>query len=148
MSARTRRSPIRRSTSGHEHAMVDAVEARLDVRFDDPLVVRGSLGEVVNLGDGVLCSASWSVAVGRDVEAGLEDRLQHQLEGHLHHPVLECGNPQPADLAAFLGDAPLPDRERFERAVLELLTELDKEPLSAVVVLDEAACKDVDSRRA
>jgi hypothetical protein len=72
---------------GHDDLMVEPVKARLDVRLDHPLVGRSGVGEVDDLGDGVLGAASRSVAVGRDVEVNLEDRLQHQLQGHLHHAV-------------------------------------------------------------
>jgi site-specific DNA recombinase len=72
---------------GHDDLMVEPVKACLDVRLDHPLVGRSGVGEVDDLGDGVLGAASRSVAVGRDVEVNLEDRLQHQLQGHLHHAV-------------------------------------------------------------
>ena len=37
-----------------------------------------------------------------------EDRLQHQLQGGLHYPVGDRGDPQAALFAAWFGDHPLP----------------------------------------
>src|SRR5439155_6924881 len=48
-----------------------------------------------------------------------DDRLEHQLEGGLDHPVPHRGDPQVAELAAPLGDVPHPDREWAEGAGLE-----------------------------
>ena len=67
----------------------EPVKARLDVRFDDPLVLRGGVREVDNLGDRVMRPPSGPIAVGRRIEAALKDRLQDELEGHLHDPILD-----------------------------------------------------------
>ena len=74
-----------------DKAVWEAVEARLDVRLHDPLIGAGR--EVVDLGDRVLRPTTGPVGVARRVEAGLEDRLQDELEGHLAHAVAESGDP-------------------------------------------------------
>jgi hypothetical protein len=68
----------------------------------------------MNLGDRVLGPAPRPKPVGARLEVGLEDRLQHQLEGGLHDPVADRRDPQSAQPAAALGDQPLLDRLRPE----------------------------------
>jgi hypothetical protein len=70
------------------------------------------------------------------LEVGLEDRLQHQLEGGLHDPVAQRRDPQPARLAAAFGDPPLLDRHRPKAPGAKLLTQLVQEPLDAQQLLD------------
>jgi hypothetical protein len=53
--------------------MRDFVEARFDVTLDHPLI--GAAGQVVDLGDGVLGSASGAEAIGTWLKVRLEDRL-------------------------------------------------------------------------
>jgi hypothetical protein len=118
---------------GHERPSVHAVETRLDVKLGNPLI--GVIAEVDDLGDGVLGPAAGSPTVGGGVEVALKDRLQHQLQGHLHHPVSQGSNPQVADLPALLGDAPLLDRKRLEGSILEGGPNVLQEPLHAVSVL-------------
>jgi len=48
------------------------------------------------------------------VEIGLEDRFQDQLEGHLRHPVAQCGDAEQAQFPALLRYCHLPDRQRAE----------------------------------
>ena len=60
----------------HESGVVDLVEARRDVTLQHPLVGAGT--EVVDLGDGVLGSASGTEAVAARLEVRLEDWLEHQ----------------------------------------------------------------------
>jgi hypothetical protein len=67
--------------------MRDGVEAGLQITLDHPVVA--VVDEVHHLGDGVLRPASGPVGVARPVLVGLEDRLQHELERHLHDPVPE-----------------------------------------------------------
>lgn len=88
----------------HQGGVIDLVEARLDVRLENPLVIRGPRGELVHLGDRVLRPSSGPVR-GR-VEVGFEDRLQHQFQRRPDDPVRHGGDPQAADLAARLGDPP------------------------------------------
>jgi hypothetical protein len=66
----------------HQGRVVDAVEARLDVRLEHPLI--RAAGEVAHLGDRVLRPAPGPKPVGARLKISLEDRLQHQLEGGLH----------------------------------------------------------------
>src|SRR6266508_2433770 len=77
------------SHAPHQGGVVDLVEARLDVRFEHPLVIASRGAKEVDLSDGVLGSAPRAEAVGAWLEVRFEDRLQHQLQGGLHHPV--CG---------------------------------------------------------
>ena len=90
----------------HQGGVIDLVEARLDVRLENPLVIRGPRGELVYLGDRVLRPSSGPEPVRGRVEVGFEDRLQHQFQRRLNDPVRHGGDPQAADLAARLGDPP------------------------------------------
>jgi hypothetical protein len=82
--------------------VVDLVEARRDVTFQDPLV--GARREVVDLGDGVLGSTLRAEAVAARLEVRLEDRLQDQLQTSLHDPV---PHGRDAQAAAFAGSSRL-----------------------------------------
>jgi hypothetical protein len=62
--------------------------------------------------DSVLSTPAWPEAVGARRKVGLPDRLQHQLACGLGHPVADGRDPQPALLAARLGDQPLPHGQR------------------------------------
>ena len=90
----------------HQGGVIDLVEARLDVRLENPLVIRGPRGELVYLGDRVLRPSSGPEPVRGRVEVGFEDRLQHQFQRRPDDPVRHGGDPQAADLAARLGDPP------------------------------------------
>jgi Recombinase/Recombinase zinc beta ribbon domain/Resolvase, N terminal domain len=105
----------------HKGGVVDLVEARCDVRLEHPLVVASRCAEEVDLSDGVLGSAPRAEAVGARLEVRLEDRLQHQLQGGLDHPVCGRRDAQAAQLAAAarLGDRLLPHPGRGEAACLE-----------------------------
>src|SRR5207244_8584868 len=86
--------PIRDSPLNFRHhsAMVDAVETSFDVAFNYPPVVGGWIREVDNLSNGVLAPPPGTVAIGRSIEVDFKYRLQHQLEGHLHHAVAKGGD--------------------------------------------------------
>jgi hypothetical protein len=99
--------------------VVDLVEARRDIRLEHPLVVASRCAEEVDLGDGVLGSPPRAEAVGARLEIRLEDRLQHQLQGGLHHPVRGRRDAQAPQLARRLGDRLLPHPGRGEAACLE-----------------------------
>src|SRR6266498_5431344 len=99
-----------------------------DVSFYDPLVRAGR--EVVHLSHRVMGRAVRAEPVGTREEVRLEDRLQHQLQGRLDHPVGHGRDPQPALLLATrLRDHPLPHRHRSEAAVFQLPPQLAEEPL-------------------
>ena len=87
----------------HERAVVDLIEAGRDVAFQHPLIPMGC--QQVDLGDGVLRPAPGAEPVGARVEVRLEDRLQHQLERGLDHPVPDGRDPQPALWPPGLGSA-------------------------------------------
>jgi hypothetical protein len=70
--------------------MRDFVEAGFDVPFYDPLIRAGR--EVVDLRHRVVGPAPGTEPVGAREEIRLEDRLQHQLQGRLGHPVPDGGD--------------------------------------------------------
>ena len=78
----------------HQGRVADLVEARRDVALDHPLI--GAAGQKACLGDRVVGPASGAEPVGARVEVRLEDRLQHQLQGSLDHPVGDGRDPQSA----------------------------------------------------
>lgn len=75
----------------HQGGVIDLVEARLDVRLENPLVIRGPRGELVYLGDRVLRPSSGPEPVRGRVEVGFEDRLQHQFQRRPDDPVRHGG---------------------------------------------------------
>jgi hypothetical protein len=75
---------------------------------------------MVDLGDRVLGATSGAEPVAARAKVRLPDRLQHQLQGGLHHPVPHGRDPQPASLvAAGLGDHALPHGQGPKAAVLQ-----------------------------
>ena len=62
------------------------------------------------LGHRVVSAPIRTEPVAAREEIRLEDRLQHQLQGCLHYPVGDRGDPQAALLAARFRDHPLPQR--------------------------------------
>jgi hypothetical protein len=74
----------------HYEGVREIVEGRLDVRIQHPAVTAGA--EVVNLGDRVMWPPPGPEAVGDRLEAGLEDRLQHQFQRRLNDPVRDARN--------------------------------------------------------
>ena len=126
----------------------ELIETRLDVALNDPLVTARGCGEEVNLGDRVLRPASWPVPVGAGLEVGLEDRLQHQLEGGLNHAVAQSGHPESTAFPAALGYVALLDRQRPEAPRAQLLTEPVEERLHAQHLLDVAGGLPVHTSRA
>ena len=102
----------------------------------------------MNLGDRVLGPAPRPKPVGARLEVGLEDRLQHQLEGGLHDPVADRRDPQSAQPAAALGDQPLLDRRRPEAPGAQLLAELAQEPLDTEPAFDVIGVLPIHAGRA
>ena len=97
-----------------------------------PETRRISPGEVLHLGDRVLRPASRPKPIGARLKISLEDRLQHQLEGGLHHTITDRRDPEIAQRAATLRDRSLLDRQRPKRPSAKLLTELAQELLHAL----------------
>jgi hypothetical protein len=84
-----------------------------------PAIAAGAVA--VDLGDRVVRAPHGPETVGDQLEVGLEDRLQHQLEGCLDHPV---GDGRDAELAhlpasAGLGDLAFAHRQRAELTRLQ-----------------------------
>ena len=102
----------------------------------------------MNLGDRVLRPAPGPKPVGARLEVGLEDRLQHQLEGGLHDPVADRRDAQPTLLAAALGDQTLPDRCRPKAPGAQLLAELAQEPLNTQPAFDVIGVLPIHAGRA
>ena len=110
--------------------MRDFVEAGPDVALDDPLIRVGR--QVPHLGHRVMDPMAGAEPVGTREEIRLEDRLQHQLQGRLDHPVADRADPQAAALGrARLRDQPLPRRQRAETAVLQPVPQRAEELLHA-----------------
>jgi site-specific DNA recombinase len=87
--------PIAHAT--HQGRVVDLVEARLDVRLEHPLV--SARPEEVDLSDCVLSPALRAEAIRAWLEVRFEDRLEHQLQQHLHGSVRGSRDPEAAELA-------------------------------------------------
>src|SRR5215216_6488094 len=105
--------------------------------------------QMVDLGDRVLGATSGTEPVAARAKVRLPDRLQHQLQGGLHHPVPHGRDPQPALLgAAGFGDHPLPHRQRPEAAVLQAGPQLREKLLLAPHGLDVVGGLAVHARRA
>ncbi len=126
--------------------MVDLIEAGRDVRIDHPLI--GAAGEEVDLGDRVLRPSPGPEAIRARREVRLEDRLEHELERSLHHPVPDGRDAQPATLAAGLGDHPLANRDRAERAGTKIGPQLGEERCLAALGFDRIGRLAVDPCRA
>ena len=97
--------------------MRDFVEAGFDVALDDPLI--GVHRVEPHLSYRIMSPAAGTEPVRAREEIRLEDRLQHQFQRCLHHPVGNRRDPQTAQFPARLGDHPLPHRHRHETAVLQ-----------------------------
>src|SRR5215216_582751 len=105
--------------------------------------------QMVDLGDRVLGATSGTEPVAARAKVRLPDRLQHQLQGGLHHPVPHGRDPQPALLAAAgFRDHPLPHRQRPEAAVLQAGPQLREKLLLAPHGLDVVGGLAVHARRA
>ena len=104
----------------------------------------------MNLGDRVLAPASRPKPVGAGLKVGLKDRLQHQLEGGLNHPVAQSGHPKATELIrpTALVDQPFSDRQRPEAPRPQLLAEPFKEPLNAQHLLDVVGSLPIHTSRA
>ena len=127
--------------------MRDFVEAGFDVALHDPLIGAGR--EMAHLGHRVVSPALRAEPVGTREEIRLEDRLQHQFQGRLDHPVPHGGDPQAATLRrARLRDHPLPHRQRAEAAVLELGPQPVEEHLDPDLGLDVVGSLPVHAGRA
>ena len=127
--------------------MGDLVEAGCDVALQHPFIGLGC--QEARLGHGVMRAPVGPEAVRARHEVRLEDRLQHQLQGRLHHAVGDGRDAQPPTLARpRLGDHPFPHRQRAGAAGLQLLPHLGEEVLHPEVFPDEGGGPPVDSGRA
>src|SRR6478609_6867833 len=126
--------------------MRDFVETGFDVTFHDPLIGVGR--EMAHLGHRVMSPAPRAEPVRAREEIRLEDRLQHQLQRCLDHPIPDRGDPQATPLAARLGDHPLTYRQRAEAAVPQLGPQLVEEHLDALARRDGGCCRAIHPGRA
>jgi hypothetical protein len=69
----------------HKVVVRDSVEVFRKIRIYDLGVATAK--QRMHFLDRVRPAPLWPIAIGRGVEIRLEDRLQHQLGGGLHHPV-------------------------------------------------------------
>lgn len=99
----------------------------------------------MDLSDRVMGSASRPEPVGARFEIGLEDRLEHRLQGSLNHPVADRWNPEATEFPSALGDLPLLDRQRPKGPRAQLLVEPAKERLHAHPFFDVAGCLPVNT---
>ena len=72
--------------------MRDFVETGFDVAFHDPLVATRTGREETNLGHRVMSPAFRAETVGTRQKLSLENRLQHQLQRCLDHPIRHGGD--------------------------------------------------------
>jgi len=77
------------------------------------------------------------------VKVRFEDRIQHQFQRRLDHPVGDRGDPEPTQLAARLGDHPLPHRQRPEAAVPQRGPQPVEEVLDPDPLHDGRRCRTV-----
>ena len=76
----------------------------------------------------------------------VENRLQHQFQRCLHHPVGDRGDPQTAQLAARLGNHPLPHRKWTETATLQRVPQPVEKLLDTRGLCDGRRSTTVDPR--
>ena len=114
----------------HQHVMIDGVEAPLDIPLDHIPGPRRTGGCWVQLVlyscERVMGASPGPKAIRDRIEIRLEDRLQHQLEGHLDQSVSERRYPQRTELSrlARLWDQPLPNRFWPVNSFSQLLPDL------------------------
>ena len=119
-SSRTRLSPTRARTLVLEERSVKSRRSRPGCRPRRSTHKRWDLARCRRLGHRVMNPVSGAEPVGAREEIRLEDRLQHQLQGRLDHPVADRADPQAAALGRTrFRDQPLPRRQRAETAVLQ-----------------------------
>jgi hypothetical protein len=71
----------------------DFVEAGFDVGLQDPPVIDGLGGKIVDLGDRVVRTPVRAEPIRARFEIRLEDRLEHQFQACLNHAVSDgCGS--------------------------------------------------------
>ncbi len=126
--------------------MRDLVETGFDVTFHDPLVRAGR--EMVHLRHRVVSPAVRTEPVGTRKKIRLENRLQHQLQRRLRHPVTNGCDPEVADLPARLGDRAPPRRQGLEGAGLQIFPQFREELLHPTHGLDVAGGSAVHPGRA
>lgn len=85
----------------HQRAVVNGIEARLDVSLQHPVVLQGA--QMVNLSDGVLGAPVGPEPIGVRVEPRLENGLQHQLQAGLNEAIRMVGIPNRRFLPPGLG---------------------------------------------
>ncbi|MQY26306.1 hypothetical protein NRB56_18690 [Nocardia sp. RB56] len=127
----------------HQSGVVDLVETRLDVAFDDPVIIPGPGRQIAHFSHSVPRPAVGPETIRARQEIRLEDRLQHQLQRCLDHPVGHGRDPQPAQLATGFRDHPLTHRHRAEAALLHLRTQLAEEVPDPLEHRDGQGCSPI-----
>lgn len=131
----------------HQNAVPHVIEARLDISLDY-VFVRGARVDVANdLRNRILSSSGRSIPVTRRVKVGLEDWLQHELEGHLYDPVTDGRYAEVAHLATAFGDAALPHGSGTVHPCFKLKAHFLQKALDPDAVLDVPPAPTVQSGR-
>jgi hypothetical protein len=129
----------------HKSPVVDLIEAGADVRVHHPLI--GAAGEEVDLSYCVLGSSPGPKAIRARRKVRLEDRLEHELERSLHHPIPDGRDAKAAALATGLGDHPLPHRDWAKRAGPKVRPQVGEERCLAPSGFDRVGRLAVDTSR-
>jgi hypothetical protein len=103
----------------------------------------------MDLRDGIVCSPHGPEPIGDRQEVGLKDRLQHQLQRRLDHPIGHGCNTEASHLSrpARFGDLTFPHRQWPERTRLQLGTQVLHEPPDTDALFDIGDPQAVDARR-
>src|SRR5688572_22346800 len=129
----------------HKVVVRDAVEVFRKIRIDDLGVATAE--QRVHFLDRVRPAALRSIAIGRGVEIRLEDRLQHQLGGGLHHAVPDRRDAEWPLAATGLRDHHPSHRQGSVRLRDEVLPDR-REPLLPAGRFDHRESDPVDAWRA
>jgi hypothetical protein len=123
---------------GKQFVVIDAAEVIADVGVQH--VIGPSIAQLPPL-DRHRRTAPGSESVRTRLEVRLEDRLQHQLGRHLHHPVAHRRDAQGPLSSVCLGDVHAPHDLRAVLACAQHVTQLLQEALDSVLlhVLDRHA---------
>ena len=122
--------------------MIDRIEVGFDVAVDDELVAAAT--REPDLLERLRRASLRPEPVRAFLEAGLEDRLDHDLHGHLRDAIAHRGNPQGSLLPVRLRNVPSLHRLRSVLARRETLREV-REELGDALLLDRLDGLSIDA---
>src|SRR4051812_16940421 len=93
--------------------MANAIKARFDVPFEDPLWAVSMAQHAMGLGQGVGTAAFPSKAIGMAIGVGFRDGIEAEQVECLHGSVGHRGNPKAASLAVAFGNEHPAERLRL-----------------------------------